>query len=142
LNSRTTSTQSSNGGTWLATGLSVSVSANTNYAFTANLYYQGGNTVGGTDFDFTVHSLPSGATLVEACMIGLSASNQCINSPGSTLYTTYYVQYGQSAGVQVTGLIKVGSTGGTLSLDWQADPCCYNPGYLLAGSWMVAYQVA
>ena len=131
-----------------STTLSISLSPGTTYAFAA---YTAIEPSFGTEYyNFEVHTLPAGASLVIACTPmsypqgGGNQPTNCVTATGTPIAAVTGFGFGVSPPVFQTpgvfGLVKVGSTGGTLQLDFA---CTANCGSVMmrAGSYMVAEPV-
>ena len=126
-----------------STTLAVTLAANTVYAFSA--YTAVEPTAGIERYNFEVHALPPGATLVIACTpmaYPLGGGNQptnCVTSTGTPIAAFTNLGFGSVPPVfqtpGVVGTVKMGGTGGTLQIDFA---CAANCGAVIikAGSYM------
>lgn len=121
LNSRLTSPVPTANGT-KSTGLTISLSASTNYAFKAYIYLLTGGTTPAVNFQ--IHTLASGAALsvvmgLEAHYTGSSATQQshAITSVTANIFSANFNINSQVYIVQLYGVITVGGTPTTLQID-------------------------
>lgn len=123
------------------TALSIAVAANSTYAFTGLLIYEGG-TQGSSDmkFQFTV---PAGATLnymplhqstagnISGVALSTAASVPSCGSGGA----------GNSFTVTITGTLIVSSTSGTLQLQWAQNTSSGTATIMHQNSWLMLRRI-
>jgi len=125
-----------------SSGLTVALSANTNYMVKFYVYMVLAS--GNTGSNFEIHALPSGAALTwcKAIAVGpaasgiswyglLTAVTSAIFGAGDLTYS-----YAPSWGIEFDLLVTVGSTSGTLQLDYASDGS--HNATIKAGSWSEA----
>ncbi len=121
--------------TYVSTTLSVSIAANTNYLFTAQLGAGTTSSVGSV-MNVVLHALPSGASVVFFCM-WIPGGDTCV-----VPLTSNALSIGGESAYQVVGLVTGGATGGTLQLDFRVDPGSAGSNAIIkAGSFMTAQPV-
>lgn len=132
-----------------SSGLALTLSANTAYAFYAFTSIE--PFFGTESYDFEIHALPPGASLVIACspmaypLGGGSQPTGCVTTPGTPIAQSGALVFGTAPPVYGTpgvfGLVRVGGAGGTLQIDFA---CLSNCGgvSMVAGSYILAYAVA
>ena len=130
-------------GAYGSTSLAVPLAADATYAFTAYTAIE--PTLGIERYNFEVHLLPPGATLVIACAPmaypdgGGNQPTNCVDSAGTPIAAVNNLGFGVSPPVYETpgifGVVKVGGTGGVLQIDFA---CVANCGAVTikAGSYM------
>jgi len=134
-------------GGYVSTTLTATLSANAKYAFYAFTAVQGA--FGGENYNFEVHPLPVGTTLVIVCSPmsyplsgGANQPANCVTTTGTNIAATPFTIGLTStfATPGLFGMVNVGSTGGTLQIDFA---CVANCGSVTikAGSFMVVQQV-
>ena len=128
-----------------STTLAVTLSANTVYTFAAYTAIE--PSFGIEDYNFEIHTLPAGATLIIACTPmsypegGGNQPTNCVTSTGTPIAGSNSFGFGVSPPVFETpgifGVVKVGGTAGTLQIDFA---CVANCGAVTikAGSYMTA----
>jgi len=144
---RTTDDASTAGTTVRSTGLTFAMSASTNYAFTAYTEVICGTCV--EKFAFQIHTLPAGAALQIVCTgasteSGANLPGGCITSAGVDIQDTTAFSFGALGEewlVVISGVVTVGSTSGTLQIDFHCTQNCGSV-TLKAGAFMVVYQGA
>lgn len=146
---RTTADQTTSGtNVYISTGLTVSLSANTAYSFFA--FTAVTPATGIEKYDFEIHSLPAGATLVIACspmsypVGGGNQATNCVSSTGTPVAAVNNLGFGVSPPVYATpglfGTVVVGGTAGTLQIDFACTASCGSV-TVKAGSFIVVQQV-
>ncbi len=133
---------------YTSSGLALSLGPNTNYvfyAFTAVEPY-----FGVEEYNFAVHALPAGASLVIACSpmsYPAGGGNQpahCVTSTGAPVAAVNSLGFGVAPPVFATpglfGVVTTGAVGGVLQIDFA---CTANCGGVImkAGSFIVAQPV-
>lgn len=118
--------------------LSVTLEANSTYAFEAFFKWNGGAGVGGLKSGWTI---PSGAAL-EAYFSGVESNGSRIHLQQTDSNT---VNSNQSAGVtdfvRITGRVTVSATGGTFAFKWAQVTSDANATTIYAGGWLKATKV-
>jgi hypothetical protein len=134
-------------GGYVSTTLTVSLPANGRYVFYAFTAMQG--SLGGENYNFELHPLRAGATLVIVCSPmsyplsgGANQPANCLTSAGTNIAATPFT-IGLTSTMATPGLfgmVTLGSSGGTLQIDFA---CVANCGSVIikAGSFMVVQQV-
>jgi len=135
-------------GAYSSTGLSVALAANTAYAFTVFTSIE--PFFGTEGYNFEVHSLPAGATLVIACTpmsYPTAAVNQptnCVTSSGTPIALNNNLGFGTSppifADPGIWGLVIVGGMAVTLQIDFACTSNCGRV-TMQAGSFILAQPV-
>jgi hypothetical protein len=127
---------------YVSTGLKVSLSSDTVYVFF--VFDSVSPTVGTEQYNFEVHALPSGATLLSACSTfgfptDAGSYVRCVGSAGKPI--GYGFSFGTTPPVYespgIFGAVEVGSTAGTLQIDIACTANCGSV-TLDAGSFIVA----
>jgi hypothetical protein len=128
-----------------STTLEVHLAANTTYTFAAYVAIE--PTIGTERYNFEVHPLPPGATLVIACTPmsypdgGGNQPTNCVDSTATPIAASNTLGFGVSPPVFQTpglfGMVKVGGAGGTLQIDFACVADC-GAVIVKAGSYMLA----
>jgi hypothetical protein len=136
-------------GKYGSTSLGVVLGANGSYAFYA--FTALSPSVGNEKYNFEVHSLTAGATLVIACTPmsfptgGGNQPTNCVSSAGAPIALTNQLAFGVAPPVSTTpglfGVVTMGATGGTLQIDFACTANCGSV-TLKAGSFMLVQPVA
>ncbi len=119
-------------GKYSSTGLAVALSANQSYAF--YVFTSVEPLIGIEKYNFEVRTLPAGASLVVACtplsssVGGGSQPTNCVTSAGTPIASNGGFTFGTSPPVFATpglfGVLTVGSTRGTLEIDFACTSGC------------------
>jgi hypothetical protein len=131
---------------WSSTTLVVTLSPSTNYVFYVFTAIE--PSFGTEQYNFEVHALPAGGTLVNACAtlgeptdVGSFAS--CVSSTGKPVANGFsfgaYPPIYETPGI--FGTVDMGSTGGPLQIDFACTANCGSV-TLLAGSFMVVQAIS
>jgi hypothetical protein len=132
-----------------STTLEVHLEANTTYAIAAYIAIE--PTYGTERYNFEIHSLPPGATLIIACAPmsypegGGNQPTDCVTSTETPVARVNTLGFGVAPPVFETpglfGMVKVGGSGGTFQIDFA---CVANCGAVTvkAGSYMLAAPVS
>ncbi|MDG6909284.1 MAG: hypothetical protein JRN08_02850 [Nitrososphaerota archaeon] len=130
---------------YTSTTLAVTLSAGTTYVFTAYLAVE--PLTGIESYDFEVHALPQGASLVIACAPlsypegGGNQPTNCVGSTGAPVAVQPGFDFGVAPPVFETpgvfGTVKMGATAGVLQLDFACTANC-GAVSIKAGSYMTA----
>jgi hypothetical protein len=131
-----------------STTLAVTLPANAVYSFAAYTAIE--PLFGIESYNFEIHSLPPGASLVIACspmsypVGGGNQPTNCVTSTGTPIAAYGNLGFGVSPPVYATpgvfGTVQMGGTGGTLQLDFGCIANCGSV-FMVAGSYMIAEQV-
>jgi hypothetical protein len=131
-------------GRYSSTGLAVTLPANASYAFYVFTAIE--PSFGVESYDFEVHALPAGATLIIACSPmahptgGGNQPTNCVTSAGTPVAAPGNLGFGVSPPVYATpglfGVVSLGGTGGTLQIDFACTANCGGV-TLKAGSFML-----
>lgn len=135
-------------GKYSSTGLSVPLSANTKYAFYVFVAIE--PTLGTESYNFEVHALPAGASLLIACTPmsyptgGGSEPTNCVTSPDTPIGAYNNLAFGVAPPVFATpgifGVVSVGASPGTLQIDFACTAFCGGVN-VEAGSFMLVQPV-
>jgi hypothetical protein len=139
----------SSGTSYSTTGLQLPLPPNMTYAFyvftAVEPYY------GIEDYNFEVHALPAGATLVIACAPmaypygGGNLPTNCVSAAGTPIAAPNSLGFGVAPPVFATpgifGVVTMGSSGGTLQIDFACTANCGGVS-VKAGSFIVALPVS
>lgn len=135
-------------GSYTSTTLAVTLAANATYEFYAFTAIE--PTFGIESYDFEIHPLPPGASLIIACSPmsypegGGNQPTNCVTTTGTPVAVAGNLQFGVSPPVFETpgvfGMVKTAGTGGILQIDFA---CLSNCGALSlrAGSYMIVVPV-
>jgi hypothetical protein len=127
-----------------STGLSVSLSSGKTYVFF--VYASVSPSMGTEQYNFEVHSLPAGATLLTACSTygyptDVGSFVKCVSTAGKPVANGF--TFGTSPPIYespgIFGTVQMGSTGGSLQIDIACTANCGSV-TLGAGSFMVVLQ--
>ena len=135
-------------GSYDSTSLSVPLPPGHSYAFFAFTAVE--PSFGTEKYNFEVHSLPSGASLVIACAPlsypagGGNEATNCVSAPSTPIAASNALGFGVSPPVYATpglfGVVTTGTTGALLQIDFA---CTYSCGSITleAGSFMVVQPI-
>ncbi len=133
---------------YTSTTLAISLSANSSYAFYVFAAVE--PSLGIESYNFEVHALPAGATLVIACSPmsypfgGGNQPTNCVRSPGTPIAAGGSLEFGVLPPVYATpglfGVVSLGAAGGRLQIDFACTANCGGI-VLQPGSFMLAQAV-
>jgi hypothetical protein len=136
-------------GVYSSTGLSVALAPNRSYAFFVFTAIE--PTVGIEKYNFEVHALPTGATLIIACSplsYPIGGGNQptnCVRATGTPIASLNTLGFGTGPPVYSTpglfGVVTIGAIGGTLEVDFACLSDCGGV-TLEPGSFMMVQPLA
>ena len=134
-------------GAYGSTTLAVTLAPNTNYVF--YVFTAITPSTGVEHYNFEVHALAVGTTLVIACapmaypLGGGSQPTNCVSAAGTPIASTNSLGFGVAPPVYQTpgifGTVAAGSAGGTLQIDFACTQSCGSVA-IKAGSFMVVQQ--
>ncbi len=112
-------------GKYTPTGLAVALASNRTYAFYVLTSVE--PVTGVEKYNFEIHALPVGASLVIACtplsypITGGNQPTNCVTSASTPVASSSQLSFGTAPPVYATpglfGVVTVGATGGTLGID-------------------------
>ncbi len=149
VTSRVKTTVSTTGtGAYSSSGLVLSLAPNTNYVFYA--FTAVGPYYGIEGYNFEIHALPAGASLVIACSPmsyptgGGNQATNCVTSAITPIAASGNLRFGVAPPVFETpgvfGVVTMGATGGVLQIDFACTANCGSVA-MEAGSFIVAQPV-
>jgi hypothetical protein len=139
-----TQISTSGAGEYSSSGLAVSLTANETFAFYAFTVIE--PSIGIEHYNFEVHPLPKGASLVIACAPlsdpegGGGAPTNCVDTAGTPIAAQNRLYFGVAPPVYATpglfGVVSSGPEGMTLQIDFACTSDCGSV-TLMAGSFMI-----